>query len=380
MVYLDHAATTPLDPRVAAAMADPDVLLAANPASNHVAGRESARIVERARAAVAALIGARSDEVIFTSGATESDNLAIQGAARYRAHRGRHLVTMRTEHKAVTDTFRALEKQGFEVTWVAPETDGRLSLDALDAALRPDTQLVSVMHVNNETGIIQDVAAIGALCRSRGILYHCDAAQSAGKLELDVEAACIDLTSVSAHKLYGPQGVGALYVADRAGVEVEPLLFGGGQEKRLRPGTLPVRLIAGFGKASALAVAERADDLAHTRGMRKRLWQGIRDLPDLVRNGDDDSYPGIVNVSAAGVEGESLMLGMEPVCVASGSACNSASGESSYVLRAMGRSDVLAQSAIRFSFGRGTSDEDIDVAIERYRWAVAHLRAIAPAA
>jgi len=380
-VYLDYAATTPVDPRVAATIS---ALLTAegdfaNPSAIHPAGRQSSVHVARAAGQLAALLDTDADRLIWTSGATESNNLAIIGAARARAHRGRHLVTMPTEHKAVTDVFRALEKQGFDVTWLAPDARGILDPDELAAAIRDDTQLVSVMHVNNETGATQDIARIGVLCRGRGVLYHVDAAQSVGKLPLDLASLPVDLVSMTAHKLYGPKGIGALFIADRPGVTIEPLTYGGGQQRRLRPGTLPVPLIAGFGHAAEIAATRMADDHRHVLRLRDRLWSGIGDVSGLALNGDlDNAYPGLLNVSAAGVEGESLLLALEPLCVATGSACNSQNQEPSYVLRALGRTDLQAQSAIRFSLGRPTTDEDIDIAIERYRAAVAKLRRIAP--
>lgn len=380
-VYLDFAATTPIDQRVADAMQaclSPGGAFA-NPASIHVAGRESAVLVEEARQSLAELLGGDPRCLIWTSGATESDNLAITGAATFRAHRGKHVITMPTEHKAVTDTFRNLEKNGFDVTWLEPEAGGSLAIENLETSIREDTQLVSVMHVNNETGVIQDIRQIGAVCRARDVLFHTDAAQSVGKLPLDLDDLPIDLLSLTAHKFHGPQGIGALYVAERPGCRVLPIMHGGGQERRLRPGTLPVHQVVGAGTAAAIAQQEMTHDLAHAGKLRDRLWQGIQDLPGILRNGNaDQSYPGILNVSAEGVEGESLMLGLEPVCAASGSACNSLSGESSYVLRALGRDDLQAQSAIRFSFGRTTTEKEIDIAIERYRWAVNHLRSIAP--
>ena len=380
-VYFDFAATTPIDARVADAMQSclsPGGAFA-NPASIHIAGRESAALVETARQRLADLLGADPRCLIWTSGATESDNLAIMGAASFRAHRGKHLITMPTEHKAVTDTFAHLEKSGYEVTWLKPDAGGLLAIDELESQLRDDTQLVSIMHINNETGVVQDIRRIGELCRERDILLHTDAAQSVGKLPLDLCDLPIDLLSLTAHKFYGPQGVGALYIADRPGCRVLPILHGGGQEQRLRPGTLPVHQIVGAGTAAEIAGREMTNDLAHVTTLRDRLWQGIKTLPGILQNGSaDHAYPGILNISAPGVEGESLMLGLEPVCAASGSACNSTSGESSFVLRALGRDDVLVQSAIRFSFGRTTTNDEIDVAIERYRWAVDHLRAIAP--
>ncbi|VUX55935.1 cysteine desulfurase (tRNA sulfurtransferase), PLP-dependent [uncultured Woeseiaceae bacterium] len=382
-VYLDFAATTPIDPRVADAMQSclsPGGTFA-NPASIHIAGRESAALVEKARQRLADLLGADPRCLIWTSGATESDNLAIMGAASFRAHRGKHLITMPTEHKAVTDTFAHLQKSGYDVTWLKPDADGLLSIDELESSIRADTQLVSIMHINNETGVIQDMRRIGELCHARDILFHTDAAQSVGKLPLDLGELSIDLLSLTAHKFYGPQGIGALYIADRPGCQVLPILHGGGQERRLRPGSLPVHQIVGAGTAAEITRQDMANDLAHVTTLRDRLWQGIKTLPGILRNGSaDHSYPGILNISVPGVEGESLMLGLEPVCAASGSACNSTSGESSFVLRALGRDDALAQSAIRFSFGRTTTNDEIDVAVERYRWSVDHLLAIAPLA
>jgi len=381
LVYLDYAATTPVDPRVAATMAsmltiDGDF---ANASAGHIAGRRSLARVTHALEQLGVLLNVAPDSLVFTSGATESNNLAITGAARYREHRGRHLITMPTEHKAVTDVFRALEKQGFDVTWLGPDERGVADIEALAQAIRDDTQLVSIMHVNNETGVIQDIATIGELCRQHDVLFHVDAAQSVGKLAIDLDSLHIDLLSMTAHKLYGPQGIGALYIADRPGCHVEPLLYGGGQQRGLRPGTMPISLIAGFGHAAEIAAHSMAADLAHLRALHTRLWSGIRDLPGIVVNGEiEHGYPGILNVSIADIEGESLLLALEPLCVATGSACNSQDQEPSYVLRALGRSDLLAQSAIRFSFGRLTNNEDIDFAIERYRQAVTRLRNLAP--
>jgi len=380
-IYLDYAATTPVDEQVAQAMAE--TLMAGgafgNPSSNHPIGRESLAIVETARAQLADLIGATPRDIIWTSGATESDNMAIAGAARYRAYRGRHLITMPVEHKAVTDTFEALAREGFEVTWLSPEADGMLDLQQFDDAIRDDTQLVSIMLVNNETGVIQDIERIGGRCRERGILFHVDAAQAVGKIPIDLAKLPVDLMSLTAHKFYGPKGVGALFVADRPDCQLEPLLFGGGHERRLRPGTSPVHQIRGIGLAAEIAANRMHDDLEHISALRAHLWSGIGDLPGLTLNGrPDDGFPGILNVSAEGVDGESLMLALQPVCVASGSACNAKSGESSYVLRALGRGDHLAQSAIRFSIGRHSTVDDIVTAIRRYRAAVIDLRAMAP--
>jgi cysteine desulfurase len=381
MVYLDYAASTPLDPQVAIAMAKlADIEGSfANASSNHAAGRRARALVDKATEQLAALLGCAPGELVWTSGATESDNLAIAGAARYRQDRGKHLVTMPTEHKAVTDVFHALEQQGFDVTWLHPDTAGRVSLDALEQALREDTQLVSIMHVNNETGVIQDVAAIGEICRRHDVLFHVDAAQSVGKVPIDLASMPIDLLSTTAHKIYGPNGVGALYIADRPGCHVEPLIFGGGQQRSIRPGTFAVPLIVGFGQAAEVAASRIDDDRAHLVSLRERFWSRIADIDGLVVNGGGEpSFPGILNVSVADVEGESLLLALEPLCVATGSACNSTGAEPSYVLRALGRSDAEAQGAIRFSFGRPTTAAEIDFAADRYRESIERLRRIAP--
>ena len=382
-LYLDYAATTPVDACVAEFMQRfltfTDEF--GNPSAQHAAGRAAMQAVDEAAESLAALVNCDPGRLVWTSGATESDNIAIQGIARSRAQEGRHLVTMPTEHKAVTDVFRALEKQGFEVTWLEPARDGRLDLAELEAAIRDDTQLVSIMYVNNETGVVQDIAAIGKLCADRGVVFHVDAAQAVGKLALDISALDVDLVSMTAHKLYGPKGIGALYVRKRAGVNPEPLFFGGAQQGFLRPGTLPVHLIAGFGAAAAIAGESILDDFTHLKTLNERLWHGIESLPGIVRNGDaETSYPGILNVSASGIDGESLLLALEPLCVSTGSACNSRSQEPSAVLRAMGLSDALAESAIRFSFGRPTTIADIDRAIDIYRTAVTRLRGLLPEA
>ena len=381
IVYLDYAASTPADPRVVDVMtplfgADGDF---ANPSSGHIAGRRSSAHIECAAGQLAELLGCSDEELVWTSGATESDNLAIVGVARYRADRGRHLITMPTEHKAVADVFRLLEKRGFEVSWLCPDDAGLLDPADLEGAIRPDTQLVSIMHVNNETGVIQDIEALGAICRDRDVLFHVDAAQSVGKLPLALSSLPVDLLSATAHKFYGPKGIGALYIARRPGCHVEPLIYGGGQQGGRRPGTLAVPLIAGFGEAARIAISEMQENHEHLRSLNERLWNGIRDLDGIVRNGSEShSFPGILNVSVDNIEGESLLLALEPLCVATGSACNSKSEEPSPVLRALGRSDLLAQSAVRFSFGRPTTSAQVDLAVERYREAVARLRAIAP--
>ena len=383
-VYLDYAATTPIDPAALRAMNEclQGDSLPGNPSSIHRAGRRARSIVDASREALAALLNVPSRDLIYTSGATEADNLAVIGAARFRAHRGRHVVTFRSEHKAVLAACDALEDEGFEVTRLAPGTDGRVDLRELEAALRVDTQLVSCMHVNNETGVVQDIAAIGELCRRRDVLFHCDAAQSVGKFPVDLDRLPVDLLSVSAHKMYGPQGIGALFIRSRPGCGVKALLHGGAQERRLRAGTLPLALVAGFGAAASAAAARGPEALDRVRTLGERLWSGIGDIPGLRRNGSAAShYPGILNVSVADIEGESLMLALEPVCVASGSACNSQSGEPSAVLRSMGLNDLEAQGAIRISFGHNTPEADIDFAARRLREAVARLRRLSlPAA
>ena len=381
ILYLDYAASTPVDQRVAEAMTALMTVSGnyANPSSTHFAGRQSVEFIAKAAEQLAGLLNTGPDQLIWTSGATESDNLAILGAAHYRQGRGRHLITMRTEHKAVTDPFSVLEREGFEVTWLNPEPNGLLDLEKLGAVLRDDTQLVSVMHVNNETGAMQDISAIGALCHEHDALFHVDAAQSVGKVPIDLEVLPVDLMSMTAHKVYGPKGIGALYIADRPGVHVEPLLFGGGQQRRLRPGTLPAQQIVGFGVTAEIARSHIDDDFKHLTKLRDQMWAGIRDIEGISVNGAiENSFPGILNVSIEDVEGESLLLALEPLCVATGSACNSKSQEPSYVLRALGTSDALAQSAIRFSFGRPTSADDVDVAIDLYSSSVARLREIAP--
>jgi cysteine desulfurase len=377
LIYLDYAATTPLDARAAERMRRVQEEAYFNPASNHIGGRRSAVVVEHAASQLAALLNVDPSTLIWTSGATESDNLAILGVAKQREYRGKHLVTMRTEHKAVVDVFQHLEKQGFEVTWLEPNPDGRLPIDRLEGALREDTQLVSVMHINNEIGAVQDIQAIGAACKERGVLFHVDAAQSVGKVAIDLADLPVDLLSLTAHKFYGPKGIGALYVA--AGTALAPQLFGGGQQRRLRPGTLAVDLIAGLGEAAEVAAASIDADLKHLAALQDQLLRGIRDIAGLHINGQEQGgYPGILNVGIQDVEGESLLLALEPLCVATGSACNSQSQEPSYVLRTLGRTDLEAQSAIRFSLGRKTSSADIEQAVTLYRAAVEKLRNLAP--
>ena len=381
VIYLDYAATSPVDLRVVDIMSTHLTASGnfANPSAIHIAGRAAGEVVDRATRQLSTLLNCKPRELVWTSGATESNNLAIAGAARYRESRGKHLITMPTEHKAVCDVFRALESQGFDVTWLQPKENGRLHMGEFEAAIRDDTQLVSIMSVNNETGVLQNIEAIGALCRERDVLLHVDAAQGIGKLPFDLGDLPVDLVSMTAHKLYGPKGIGALYIADRPGCHVEPLLYGGGQQRRIRPGTLPVHLIAAFGLAADIAVGSMNNDLLHLQALNERLWAGLSAVSGVSRNGSAEHvFPGILNVSIDDIEGESLLLALEPLCVATGSACNSHNQDPSYVLRALGRSEELAQSAIRFSFGRETTDKEIDFAVQRYRDAVAHLRKIAP--
>ncbi len=377
LIYLDYAATTPLAPRVAERMREVQANAWFNPSSNHIGGRISAAVISLAAEQLASLLNVNPASLLWTSGATEADNLAIMGAAKQREHRGKHLVTMRTEHKAVVDVFRALEKQGFDVTWLQPDPDGHLPIERLEAALRDDTQLVSIMHVNNETGAIQDIDAIGTACKKCDVLFHVDGAQATGKISIDLAELPVNLYSLTAHKFYGPKGIGALFVAD--GTSIEPLMFGGGQQRRLRPGTLAVDLIAGIGEAAALAAASFEQDLKNITALRGQLLAGIQAIEGLHINGPEQGgYPGILNVGLGDVEGESLLLALEPLCVATGSACNSQSQEPSYVLRALGRSDREAQSAVRFSLGRMTSSSDIKTAIALYCEGVQKLRALAP--
>ena len=379
-IYLDFAASTPVDPQVFDCMRECGEQAYANPSSTHAAGRLTHEIIATAADQLGGLLNVDPKTLIWTSGATESDNLAIAGGARYRAHRGKHLVSMKTEHKAVVDVFDALAKEGFEVSYVDPDANGVLDPERFAAALRDDTQFASIMFVNNETGVIQDIEALGDICRERDILFHVDGAQAVGKVHIDLSELPVDLLSLTGHKFYGPKGIGALYIADRPGCRVEPILFGGGQQRRLRPGTLPTELIAGLGMAAEIAASRIGADLEHLTELRNVLWSGIRDIDGVTLNGDPNGFPGILNVSVEDIEGESLLLALEPLLVATGSACNSKSQEPSYVLRALGRSDMLAQSAIRFSMGRQTSRDDVDFAARRYCDAVARLRELAPEA
>ncbi len=390
-VYLDHAATTPVDARVAALMSE--CLTAqgtyGNPSSEHVYGRAARARVEHARAQAAALIGCRPLDLVWTSGATESNNLAILGIARgasgtvrgtsgTRARRG-HLVTARTEHKSVLDACRALEREGFEISYLLPDRDGLIDAHALRAALREDTLLVSIMHANNETGVLQDIAAIAAVCHERDVCLHVDAAQSVGKVPADVAALGADLLGFTAHKLYGPKGIGALYVSSAWRATLRPLLYGGGQERGLRGGTLPVHQIVGFGMACELAGGMLTAEGQRLSELGERLWGGLADLDGTLLNGHrTHRVPGILNVSFAGVEGESLLAGLTELALSSGSACNSDTDEPSYVLRALGRDTQLAQSSLRFSLGRSTQAQHIDLAVTAVRREVCRLRAAAP--
>ena len=385
-VYLDHAATTPVDSRVAARMAQ--VLSSesefGNPASaSHDYGDIANGLVEKARAEVAAAVGAASNEVIWTSGATEANNLAIFGVAQYYRERGRHIVTSRTEHKAVLDPCRELERRGWQVTYLVPDREGLLDPGQVADALRPDTVLVSIMHVNNEIGVVQNVGAIAAACaRHGGAWLHVDAAQSMGKCPIDFAGLGADLMSLSAHKVYGPKGVGALLVAGRSRVQLTPLLFGGGQERTLRAGTLPTHQIAGMGLAFELAASISSVETMRIVELQRRLWNGLAAIGGVLRNGSAlHSVPHVLNVSFDGVEGESLLAAVRPhLAVSTGSACTSAVAEPSYVLRALGRSERLSESSLRFGLGRGTSAENIDAAVAVVSREVRRLRAVAGAA
>ena len=382
VVYLDNAATTAVDPRVVEEMLaclGPGGDYANPSAVGHAPGRRARARVEQARGEVAALVGADPAQVIFTSGATEADNLAILGAARFYRERGRHVVTSRTEHPAVLDACRQLEREGFAVTYLKPGADGIVVPAQVEEALRSDTILVSLMHVNNEIGVVQDVAALGRLCRERGVLFHVDAAQGIGKLALDVDRDCIDLLALTAHKVHGPKGVGALCVRREPRLGLVPLLHGGGQERGLRSGTLPTHQVVGMGAALRIAASQMAVDAARITRLRERLWQGLSAMQGVTLNGHPTHrVPGILSVSIDGVEGESLLYALPGLAVASGSACATTSGEPSYVLRALGRSDRLAQSTLRLSLGRFSTEADVERAIEAIVAAVTRLRAIAP--
>ena len=381
-IYFDYSATTPVDERVAEAMC---ACLTregrfGNPASrSHPFGWDAEAAVERARAQVAALVGADPKEIVFTSGATESNNLAIKGAAHFYQKKGKHLVTVKTEHKAVLDSCRQLEREGFEVTYLEPQPNGLLDLEVLAAALRPDTILASVMHVNNEIGVIQDLAKLGEICRSKGVLLHVDAAQSAGKVAIDLSSLPVDLMSFSAHKIYGPKGIGALYVQRKPRVRLEAQMHGGGHERGLRSGTLATHQIVGMGEAFRIAQEEMATEIPRIQALRDRLWAGLQELDEVYLNGDlEQRVAGNLNVSFNFVEGESLIMALKDIAVSSGSACTSASLEPSYVLRALGRNDELAHSSIRFTLGRYTTAEEVDYTVALVKDKVAKLRELSP--
>jgi len=379
-IYLDYSATNPCDPRVVDLMVPWLYEHFGNPASrSHAWGWEAERAVEQARAQVAALIGADPREIVWTSGATESNNLALKGAAHFYRDKGQHLVTLKTEHKAVLDTCRQLEREGFEVTYLDVQADGLLDLDAFAAALRPDTILASVMFVNNEIGVIQDIAAIAAICRERGVLLHVDAAQATGRVEVDLRQLPVDLMSLTAHKTYGPKGVGALYVRRKPRVRLEAQMHGGGHERGMRSGTLPTHQIVGMGAAYAIAQAEMATELPRIRALHQRLFDGLSDIEQVFVNGHPSRrVPHNLNMSFNYVEGESLIMGIKGLAVSSGSACTSASLEPSYVLRALGRSDELAHSSLRMTIGRWTTEAEIDFAVQSIRDNVAKLRELSP--
>jgi len=379
-IYLDYSATTPVDPRVAQKMIPFLTEQFGNAASrSHAFGWEAEKAVEEAREHVAALLNADPKEIIWTSGATEGNNLAIKGAANFYKGKGKHIVTMKTEHKAVLDTVRELERQGFEATYLDPEQNGLLDLEKFKAALRPDTVLVSVMMVNNEIGVIQPIAEIGEICRTKGIIFHCDAVQAAGKIPIDLQKLKADLLTVTAHKVYGPKGIGALYVRRKPRVRIEPQIHGGGHERGLRSGTLPTHQIVGMGEAFRIAKLEMAAESERIRSLRDRLLAGFEDMEEVYVNGDiERRIPGNLNVSFNFVEGESLIMGIKDVAVSSGSACTSASLEPSYVLRALGRSDELAHSSIRFTIGRFTTEDEIDYAVRLLRSKIGKLRELSP--
>ncbi|MDX9844823.1 MAG: IscS subfamily cysteine desulfurase [Aquabacterium sp.] len=379
-IYMDYGATTPCDPRVVDAMIPWLREHFGNPASRtHAYGWEAEAAVEKARQQVADLIGADPREIVWTSGATESNNLALKGAAHFYKTRGKHIITVKTEHKAVLDTVRELERQGFEATYLDVKEDGLLDLDVLKAAIRPDTILISVMYVNNEIGVIQDIPTIGALCREKGIIFHVDAAQATGKIDIDLATLPVDLMSLASHKTYGPKGIGALYVRRKPRVRLEAQMHGGGHERGMRSGTLPTHQIVGMGEAFRIAKEEMADENARVKALRDRLLAGLQDIEQIFVNGDlDKRVAHNLNVSFNYVEGESLIMGIKGIAVSSGSACTSASLEPSYVLRALGRSDELAHSSLRMTIGRFTTEEEVDFVITTLKDRVAKLRELSP--
>ena len=379
-IYMDYSATTPIDPRVADQMIPYLREQFGNPASrSHMYGWTAEKAVEEARGHVAALVNADPREIIWTSGATESNNLALKGAAQFYKTKGKHIITVKTEHKSVLDTVRELERVGFEATYLEPQDNGLITIEQLTAAIRPDTILVSVMLVNNEIGVIQPIDEIGTLCRSKGIIFHCDAAQATGKIAIDLQKSKVDLMTFTAHKTYGPKGVGALYVCRKPRVRVEAQMHGGGHERGLRSGTLPTHQIVGMGEAFRLAKLEMDNEIVRIKGLRDRLAKGLQDIEETYVNGDmDHRVPHNLNVSFNYVEGESLIMAVKDLAVSSGSACTSASLEPSYVLRALGRSDELAHSSIRFTIGRFTTEADIDFAVELMKSKVHKLRELSP--
>ncbi len=379
-IHMDYSATTPVDPRVAEVMIPFLTEKFGNPASrSHAYGWAAEEAVERAREQVASLVNADPKEIVWTSGATESNNLALKGAAHFLQGKGKHIVTVKTEHKAVLDTVRELERQGFEATYLDPEPNGLLDLEKFKAALRPDTTIASVMFVNNEIGVIQDISAIGEICRERGVLFHVDAAQATGKVAIDLQKLKVDLMSFSAHKTYGPKGVGALYVRRKPRVRLEAQMHGGGHERGMRSGTLPTHQIVGMGEAFRIAQKEMAVENERIRMLRDRLWKGISSMEEVHLNGDfEQRVPHNLNASFNYVEGESLIMAISDVAVSSGSACTSASLEPSYVLRALGRSDELAHSSIRFSVGRFTTEEEVDYIVQLLHSKINKLRDLSP--
>ncbi|RKS84527.1 cysteine desulfurase IscS [Orbus hercynius] len=381
-IYMDYAATTAVDPRVAEKMMQfltPDGIFG-NPASrSHRFGWQAEEAVDIARNQIAELIGADAREIVFTSGATEADNLAIKGAAHFYQSKGKHIITSKTEHKAVLDTCRQLEREGFEVTYLTPESDGIIDLTKLEQAMRDDTIVVSIMHVNNETGVIQDIEKIGDMCRSRGIVFHVDATQSVGKLDIDLAKLKVDLMSFSGHKIYGPKGIGGLYVRRKPRIRIEAQMHGGGHERGMRSGTLPVHQIVGMGEAYRIAKEEQVTEMARLQALKERLWNGLKDIEEVYLNGSfEHGVQNILNVSFAYVEGESLMMALKDLAVSSGSACTSASLEPSYVLRALGLNDELAHSSIRFSIGRFTTQDEIDYVIKLVHDSIGRLRELSP--
>ncbi|CAI8160875.1 MAG: Cysteine desulfurase IscS [Cellvibrionales bacterium UBA7375] len=381
-IYLDYASTTPVDPAVADQMVEfltPSGHFG-NPASrSHMFGWQAEAAVEDARSDVAGLINADPREIVWTSGATEANNLAIKGCAHFNTRKGKHIITSKIEHKAVLDTCRQLEREGFEITYLDPDANGLIQPQAVADALRDDTTVVSIMHVNNELGTLNDIAAIGKLCRENKVFFHVDAAQSAGKTAIDVEAMQVDMMSFSAHKIYGPKGIGALYVRRKPRVRIEAQMHGGGHERGMRSGTLPTHQIVGMGAAFKLGAELLAEESARIEKLRTRLWEGVSDMQEVYLNGSSEQHvPGIINISFAYVEGESLIMALRDLAVSSGSACTSASLEPSYVLRALGLNDEMAHSSIRFSIGRYTSEKDVDDAIAKVRHAVEKLRELSP--